>query len=220
MLGRDRWLVCRRTARRARRGARLASTVPSASSATEGTAALELVGEPGIGKTRLLAELATRADAADHSCSRARASELERDLPFWVFVDALDEYVRGLDPRLLDLLDADVRAELAQRLPVTVRASRTRTTRVQHERYRTHRAVRELLERLTATRPLVLDPRRRPLGRPGIGRAARIAAAPATRRGGADRARGPPAAAAGAAAAALDRAHRDRHPRPHRPRRR
>jgi predicted ATPase len=28
-----------------------------------GSAALELVGEPGIGKTRLLAELAARADA-------------------------------------------------------------------------------------------------------------------------------------------------------------
>ena len=61
-------------------------------------AAIALVGEPGIGKTRLLAELAARADAQGHLVLAGWASELERDLPFWVFVDALDEYVRGLDP--------------------------------------------------------------------------------------------------------------------------
>src|SRR5689334_17564022 len=53
--------------------------------------ALELAGEPGIGKTRLLAELAARADAKGHLVLSGSASELERELPFWVFVDALDE---------------------------------------------------------------------------------------------------------------------------------
>src|SRR5918994_7669410 len=62
------------------------------------SAALELVGEPGIGKTRLLAELAARADDRGHLVLSGSASELERDLPFSVFVDALDEYVRGLSP--------------------------------------------------------------------------------------------------------------------------
>ena len=51
------------------------------------------------------------------------ASELERDLPFWVFVNALDDYLRGLDPRLLDLLDVDVRAELANVFPSLSRLS-------------------------------------------------------------------------------------------------
>ena len=55
----------------------------------------QLVGEPGIGKTRLLAELAARAEERGHLVLSGSASELERDLPFWVFVDALDEYVRG-----------------------------------------------------------------------------------------------------------------------------
>ena len=59
------------------------------------SAALLLVGEPGIGKTRLLAELAARADARGQLVLSGSASELERDLPFSVFVDALDEYVRG-----------------------------------------------------------------------------------------------------------------------------
>src|SRR3712207_6781933 len=58
--------------------------------------ALALVGEPGIGKTRLLAELGSRSDARGHLVLGGSASEFERDLPFWVFVHALDEYVRGL----------------------------------------------------------------------------------------------------------------------------
>ena len=61
--------------------------------------AVELVGEPGIGKTRLLAELERIADERGCLVLSGSASELERDLPFWVFVDALDEYVRGLPPR-------------------------------------------------------------------------------------------------------------------------
>ena len=62
-------------------------------------AALEVVGEPGIGKTRLLGELAARADERGQLVLSGSASELEGDLPFWVFVDALDEYVQSL-PRL------------------------------------------------------------------------------------------------------------------------
>jgi ATP/maltotriose-dependent transcriptional regulator MalT len=120
------------------------------------SAALALVGEPGIGKTRLLAELAARADARGQLVLYGSASELERDLPFWVFVDALDEYVQGLEPRRLEALDDDVRAELAHVLPSLSRFGTARGAAVQHERYRSHRAVRELLEQLTATKPLVL----------------------------------------------------------------
>src|SRR6185436_17143521 len=64
-------------------------------------AAIERGGAPGIGKTRLLAELAALADARGHIVLAGAAGELEQDLPFWVFVDALDEYVEGLDPRRL-----------------------------------------------------------------------------------------------------------------------
>ena len=120
------------------------------------SAALALVGEPGIGKTRLLAELAARADARGQLVLYGSASELERDLPFWVFVDALDEYVAGLPPHRLEALDDDVRTELALVLPSFARYEAAREAAFQHERYRSHRAVRELLERLTATGPLVL----------------------------------------------------------------
>jgi predicted ATPase len=79
--------------------------------------AIELVGAPGIGKTRLLAELAARADARGHIVLTGSGADLERDLAFWVFVDALDEYVESAEPRRLDNLDEEVRVELAHVFP-------------------------------------------------------------------------------------------------------
>jgi DNA-binding CsgD family transcriptional regulator len=119
-------------------------------------AAVELVGEPGIGKTRLLQELAARAELRGHLVLSGLASELESDLPFSVFVDALDEYVEGLDPKQIATLDDDVQAELASVLPSLSGLGRGREVALQQERYRTHRALRRLLEHLAATRPLVL----------------------------------------------------------------
>jgi predicted ATPase len=121
-----------------------------------GSAAIEVAGEPGIGKTRLLAELATRADALGYLVLSGSASELEADLPFWVFVDALDEYIAALEPRRLDALDKDVLSELATIFPALTPRASARTSVIPQTRYRTYRAVRELLERLTATKPLVL----------------------------------------------------------------
>src|SRR4051794_16887730 len=120
------------------------------------SASLELVGEPGIGKTRLLAELAARADARGYLILSGRAGELELDLPFWVFVDALDDYVSGLEPTRLERIDADVRAELATVFPSMAVQPTRRRTAIQHERYRSHRAVCVLLETLARTQPVVL----------------------------------------------------------------
>ena len=114
------------------------------------------MGEPGIGKTRLLAELARRAEERGHLVLSGRAAELERDLPFWVFVDALDEYLQGLDPRRLEFLDDDARSELSHVLPSLSEPAERRRETLQHERYRMHRAVRGLLGLLAATKPLVL----------------------------------------------------------------
>src|SRR3954464_3313187 len=123
----------------------------------EGVAsAIVLSGGPGIGKTRFLAELARSADENGRLVLAGSASELERDLPFSVFVDALDEYLRGLDRSRLDRLDEDVRTELAQVFPSLSALATTRDVALQHERYRTHRAVRALLEDLAKLRPLVL----------------------------------------------------------------
>jgi len=118
--------------------------------------AIEVAGEPGIGKTRLLRELAARAGARGHLVLSGAASEFENDLPFSVFVDALDEYVAGLAPGRLAVLDGAVQAELAHVFPSLSALAAGREVSPRHERYHSHRAVRELLKRLAAPAPLVL----------------------------------------------------------------
>ena len=120
------------------------------------SAAIEVAGEPGIGKTRLLRELAARAAVRGHLVLSGAASEFENDLPFSVFVDALDEYVAGLEPDRLAVLDHAVQAELAHVFPSLSALAGDQQVSPQHERYRSHRAVRALLEQLAQTRPLVL----------------------------------------------------------------
>jgi ATP/maltotriose-dependent transcriptional regulator MalT len=118
--------------------------------------AVALLGEAGIGKTRLLRELAIRAERRSHLVLAGSGSELERELPFSAFVDALDEYVEGLDANRVSALDDDVQAELARVFPSLTSFARGRKAALQHERYRSHRAVRALLEQLAETTPLVL----------------------------------------------------------------
>ena len=118
--------------------------------------ALAIVGEPGTGKTRLLSEMVDRADRRGSLVLAGSAAELERDLPFWVFVDAIEEFVRGLEPRRLAELDDDVVVELGRVFPALAWLAVDAGAALVHERYRAHRAVRELLERLTAIKPLVL----------------------------------------------------------------
>ncbi|WP_028063190.1 helix-turn-helix transcriptional regulator [Solirubrobacter soli] len=113
-------------------------------------------GEPGIGKTRLLAELDARAVARGCVVLHGSASELESDLPFWIFVDALDEYVAGLDPRVLAGLTDETLGEIAHMLPSASKVGGGGSRLLQDERYRAHRAMRELLSRLASPRPLVL----------------------------------------------------------------
>jgi DNA-binding CsgD family transcriptional regulator/tetratricopeptide (TPR) repeat protein len=118
-------------------------------------AAVAVAGEAGIGKSRLLAELGERADARGMLVLSGGASEFERDLPFWPFVDALDEYVRALPPARLAELDDDVRAELPHVLPSWPAFAEAGRPDEDH-RYRTHRAMCRLLEVLAGGPPLVL----------------------------------------------------------------
>ncbi len=122
-------------------------------------AVVAVTGEPGIGKTALLDELAVRADRSGHLVLTGSATELERDLPFSVFVDALDGHVEEHAPDLTARLAGSTRSELAGLLPALSDSAVHIGMPLQHERYRAHRAVRELLE-LVATAPgllLVLD---------------------------------------------------------------
>ena len=113
-------------------------------------ACLAVEGEPGIGKTRLLAELRRRADDRGHLVLEGAAAEFERDLPYGVWVEALDAYVAsqqlGPTPRLL--------ADLAVALP-SLGAGAIAAPGAD-DRHRLHRAVRRLLTLLAEREPLVL----------------------------------------------------------------
>ncbi|HEX6023689.1 MAG TPA: AAA family ATPase [Solirubrobacter sp.] len=110
--------------------------------ARQNPVALELEGEPGIGKTRLLAELGRIAERRGYLFLTGSASELEVELPFWVFVDALADH---LPETLSD--------ELALVFP---RPGEPLRGTLPDERHRAHHAVRELLAQLAARRPIVL----------------------------------------------------------------
>ena len=65
--------------------------------AAERGGCLAVEGDAGIGKTSLLAELRARADRAGHLVLGGSAAEFERDVPFSVWIDALDAYVGTRD---------------------------------------------------------------------------------------------------------------------------
>jgi DNA-binding NarL/FixJ family response regulator len=78
---------------RAREVARIGAALDDLTSG----ATLAIAGEPGIGKTRLLDELARAAEERGALVLAARASEVERELPFGVLVDALEPHLGSLD---------------------------------------------------------------------------------------------------------------------------
>jgi DNA-binding NarL/FixJ family response regulator/tetratricopeptide (TPR) repeat protein len=115
---------------------------------------VELAGEPGIGKTRLLAELAGRAERRGCLVLTGRATEFERDAPYGLWVDAVDAYLQTLTTVRLRRLAGGELAPLAVALPAF--SDLLGGPAAPAERYLVHRAVRGLLERIAAPSPLVV----------------------------------------------------------------
>lgn len=117
---------------------------------------LAVVGEPGIGKTRLLAELSRLSDEAANLTLSGRAAQFERDVPFAVFVDALDGYLASQNPDRFDQLGKEHLTELTRVFPALASLEEGSREGFRDERHRAHYAVRALLDLLGASKPLVL----------------------------------------------------------------
>ena len=125
--------------------------------AVDGTGAvLQVAGQPGIGKSRLLSELRLRARERGQLVLSGRAAEFEAELPFGVFGDALDDWLVALEPERRQALAGGLADELAVVLPAFEVLAPRRAPAVDQERYRSYRAVRTLLSALAADAPVVL----------------------------------------------------------------
>jgi DNA-binding CsgD family transcriptional regulator len=115
---------------------------------------LAVTGEPGIGKTTLLIELAERARARAHRVVWGRASEFEREVPLAPIVDALEGQ---LEPAVLTALSEPEAARLASVFPAL--AGRVDSATVPNgdgmQRYHLYRAVQAMLEVLAEPDGLV-----------------------------------------------------------------
>lgn len=88
-----------------------------------GAVSVELVGDPGMGKTTMMTWLRELAVHENALVLDGRGSEFEHDVPFGLFVDALDEHLRDAQHRWSRSLGAEVVAELTGIFPA-LRASR------------------------------------------------------------------------------------------------
>ncbi|HEX9334453.1 MAG TPA: AAA family ATPase, partial [Pseudonocardiaceae bacterium] len=117
---------------------------------------VELVGEPGMGKTTLLAELRSRATARGCVALAGQATEFER-LPYAVFVDALDDHLGTVEqePALAEL-GADWLELLSAVFPALAMGRAVRPQLAAAERHVFYRAVRALVARLHSGSGVVL----------------------------------------------------------------
>jgi ATP/maltotriose-dependent transcriptional regulator MalT len=114
---------------------------------------LAFVGEAGIGKTSLVREACRRAEEVGFAVLSGRAAEFEMDVPFSVAADALEPVLRRGDLGDVEGMTDEWLAELAGAFP-TIAADLPRPS-VPLERYRRYRAVRALLDGLSAERPVL-----------------------------------------------------------------
>ena len=127
-----------------------AALAAASAAARERPGVLAIEGEPGIGKSRLLAELAESAAQDGATVLAARASVDEADLPYGLLTEALDPHLAAAGEHRVARLGIADPGALAALLPALGAAV------VPADRHRVHRALRDLLERLAAARPLVL----------------------------------------------------------------
>lgn len=120
-------------------------------------AVIEVIGEPGIGKTRLLTELAFRAMERGIQVLAGQASYARSHIPGDVLVNTLADPVTRLTPAAARPAAPDAASLCDADLPdLTAAEGNPRAPEVQAVRVRLYRQLRSLLEEMTATGGLVL----------------------------------------------------------------
>jgi len=119
-----------------------------------GPPAAAVIGEPGIGKSTLLAAALARMTDRRTVIAHGRASEFERQLPFGVVIDALDAYLGSLAPRRLSTLGEARGGVIGTIFPALDQLAAPEVGRP--EASQLHGAVRALLTMLASEQRLVL----------------------------------------------------------------
>jgi DNA-binding SARP family transcriptional activator/energy-coupling factor transporter ATP-binding protein EcfA2 len=112
-----------------------------------------IIGEAGVGKTRIVTELAALARERDARTTVGRAYETAQVLAFGPWVDALRAALSAA-PDALAALEPSWRAELARVLPEA--AARAPRPADQADATRIFQAIEQLIDRLAARQPLVI----------------------------------------------------------------
>jgi DNA-binding CsgD family transcriptional regulator len=116
---------------------------------------LELAGEPGMGKTRLLAALRERAERAGALVAHGETVARPLMTEFEVFADALDDLLAAGGTGLLSEMDPRAALRLPEMFPV-LHASGAARTQPEERRYWACQGIRALLGKLSEDKPLVL----------------------------------------------------------------
>ncbi|MFC4585285.1 ATP-binding protein [Sphaerisporangium corydalis] len=132
---------------------------------TGGFQFLAVVGEPGAGKTRLLAELTALAGTRGLTTLWGRAAEFEQIMPFSALVDALDDHLEARGEEVSDRLGAPQARQLATVFPALAAkmpeepedtGPGERADQSGMVRFRLYRALRQLIDELAAPAGLAL----------------------------------------------------------------
>ena len=119
-----------------------------------------LVGEPGIGKTRLAQELASRANAKGARVIRGWCYDQQGAPAFWPWVQAIRSYVQQTEPDVLRLEMGAGAADIAEIVPEVSQKLRGQTPPPpldpEEARFRLFDSIVNFLKTAARNRPLVL----------------------------------------------------------------
>ncbi|HYI18367.1 MAG TPA: AAA family ATPase [Solirubrobacteraceae bacterium] len=118
--------------------------------------ALAVMGEAGIGKSALLLAVQERAGGAGLLVLSGRAAEHERDVPFGLVVDALDDHVAAMHHRRVETVGPELAAVLPSAAVMVDGDAPAAAPGDPAERFRYHRALRSLLAMMAREKPVAL----------------------------------------------------------------